>query len=201
MAKYSVILWDFDGVILDSNHVRDKGFIEVLKAFPKKEVDELLAYHHSNGGLSRYVKFRHFFEIIRNEVATDNMIDDFSTRFSNIMKNLLPKKNLLIKSTVDFIKQNYLKYHMHIVSGSDQKELRYLCTALEIEHYFKSIHGSPTAKKDLVKNILETYNYNQQKCILVGDSINDYHAAIENGVNFMAFNNKELDHLSNSKIY
>ena len=60
-----VIFWDFDGVILNSNKVRDKGFETVLSGFPKEEVDKLLKFHRQNGGLSRYVKFRYFFEEIK----------------------------------------------------------------------------------------------------------------------------------------
>ena len=60
-----IIFWDFDGVILNSNKVRDSGFEIVLKDFPKNQVELLLNYHRQNGGLSRYVKFRYFFEVIR----------------------------------------------------------------------------------------------------------------------------------------
>ena len=61
------ILWDFDGVILNSIHVRDKGFIEIFKDFDNEKVDLLLQYHKKNGGLSRYVKIRYFFEKILNK--------------------------------------------------------------------------------------------------------------------------------------
>ena len=58
------ILWDFDGVILDSMKIRDWGFKEILKKFNKEDVKSLLKYHRENGGLSRYVKIRYFFEIL-----------------------------------------------------------------------------------------------------------------------------------------
>ena len=54
------ILWDFDGVILDSMEVRDWGFKEIFSSFDKSKVDLLLDYHRKNGGLSRYVKIRFF---------------------------------------------------------------------------------------------------------------------------------------------
>ena len=41
------ILWDFDGVILDSMAVRDWGFKEIFKDFSKEQVIKLLEYHHS----------------------------------------------------------------------------------------------------------------------------------------------------------
>jgi len=188
-----IIFWDFDGVILNSNKVRDKGFEMVLSGFPKDEVDKLLRFHRKNGGLSRYVKFRYFFEEIKGEEISEEEINDWASKFSDIMLSSLKDKTLLIPETNNFIKENYQNYQMHIVSGSDQTELRELCKSLEIEHFFKSIHGSPTPKNDLVKIIIEKHNYEPASGILIGDSINDYEAAKVNDLHFQAFGNKELE--------
>ena len=64
------ILWDFDGVILDSMKVRDWGFEEIFKKYNRKLVDQLLYYHRINGGLSRYVKIRYFFEELLGQSIT-----------------------------------------------------------------------------------------------------------------------------------
>ena len=56
------VLWDFDGVIIDSMKVRDWGFEEIFKDYDQELIDKLLAFHRKNGGLSRYVKIRYFFE-------------------------------------------------------------------------------------------------------------------------------------------
>ena len=191
-----VIFWDFDGVILNSNEVRDKGFETVLRDFPKDEVDQLLSFHRKNGGLSRYVKFRYFFEEIKGEEISEEEINDWAAKFSVIMLNSLKDKSLLIRETNNFIQKNYRNYQTHIVSGSDQTELRELCKSLEIDHFFKSIHGSPTPKNDLVKMLIDKHNYNPTNGILIGDSINDFEAAKVNDLHFQAFGNKELDILT-----
>lgn len=187
--KNKVILWDFDGVIMNSNEVRDLGFLQVLKDFPNDQVNELLAFHQKNGGLSRYVKFRYFFETIRNEVVYESEIQSWADKFSIIMKQLLINPSLLIDETLQFIQNNYQKYEMHIVSGSDQNELKYLCRQLGIDHYFVSINGSPTPKKVIVADIIDL---NNKDYLLIGDSINDYDAAIHNEINFSGFNNTDL---------
>ena len=186
------IFWDFDGVMLDSMPIRDYGFREIFKDFDKDIVDKLLEYHTLNGGLSRYVKIRYFYNILLKEDVSDEKVQELANRFSTIMKAELTNKKYLIDETVDFIEKNYKNYNFHIVSGSDEKELNYLCKELEISKYFKTIEGSPTPKNDLVKNILEKYDYNSKECILIGDSINDYEAANINGMTFYGYNNKDL---------
>lgn len=200
-SMIDVIFWDFDGVILNSNKIRDKGFEEVLEDFPKEEIDQLLSFHRQNGGLSRYIKFRHFFEKIRGEVVTVDDINQWAKRFSEIMLSSLKDKSLLIEETTHFIRENYHNYKMHIVSGSDQTELRELCRSLEIDHFFLSIHGSPTPKDDLVRTIIKQYNYDPAHGVLIGDSINDYEAARINQLQFQAYGNAILDKLSSVKLF
>ena len=192
LDKYNYILWDFDGVIINSDKVRVEGFVQTLKHFPQNQLDLLLAFHSKNGGLSRYVKFRYFFEKIRKEEVDEQTILEYAKIFSSIMKSLLIDRNLLINQTMEFIQRNYKKFAMHIVSGSDENELRFLCKALEIDHYFKSISGSPTPKNDLVKYLIDNDIVIASESFLIGDSINDFEAAEINHLDFMGFNNLSL---------
>ncbi len=56
------ILWDFDGVILDSMPIREYGFRKIFENYDISLVDKLINYHKRNGGLSRYVKIKYFYE-------------------------------------------------------------------------------------------------------------------------------------------
>jgi len=200
MEKFKTILWDFDGVIMDSMPVRDKGFEIVLKSYPKEQVVLLMQYHRSNGGLSRYNKFRYFFEEIRKETITDEEIKVLAEKFSLVMLQNLLDENLLINDSVRFIKNNYKKYAMHIVSGSDGNELRYICEKLDLSKYFISIDGSPSPKNELVKELLEKYAYKKEETCLIGDSFNDLQAAVENNIEFLGYNNIELINKSSTYI-
>jgi len=192
LENIKVIFWDFDGVIINSNSIRELGFRTTLNNYPEKQVEALIKYHRVNGGLSRYNKFRYFYETIRNENVDEERITALANIFSDVMRKLLTTKSLLIDETVNFIKEHYNNYCMHIVSGSDEKELNYLCECHSLSKYFISIKGSPTPKNELVKSILINNKYNSRECILIGDSINDYEAASLNGLHFWAYGNDEL---------
>jgi len=196
LENIKVILWDFDGVIMASNEVRDSGFERVLADYPKDHVDKLLAFHRKNGGLSRYVKFRHFFEEIRGEPVTETEVKQWAQKFSEIMLITLKDESLLISETVDFIRNNYESYDMYVVSGSDQKELREICTSVGINKYFNDILGSPTPKKENVRHIILKNGYSKEHCVLIGDSINDYEAAEDAGIYFYGYGNKDIMNLS-----
>jgi len=193
LEKYTTFFWDFDGVILDSNSVREYGFKKVLENFEEKQVNQLLDFHRKNGGLSRYVKFRFFYEEVLKQAVTAEKIDELAASFSEIMMEELIKPKYLIKEAVVFIEQHATKIPMYIVSGSDQTELRFLCEKLSLSDHFKGIYGSPIPKIQLVKTILEENAtiIPAQSC-LIGDSHNDWEAAQVNKLDFIGYNNEAL---------
>jgi len=80
------IFWDFDGVLINSNSIREMGFEKVLSDYPKEKVEALLQFHKANGGLSRYVKFRHFFENILGEKPTAEKLFNCHLVFRKLCK-------------------------------------------------------------------------------------------------------------------
>jgi len=194
------ILFDFDGVLIDSMPIRNDGFKTIFEDFNIHHVQELSEYHNKNGGLSRYHKIEYFFNNILKKEISKEKVNEYASSFSKIMKKKLNNKDLLIDVSIDFVKKNFNTYNFHIVSGSDQEELIFLCKKLSISKYFKSIHGSPTTKSTLIKNLIYKYNYQNSSTALIGDSINDYDAAKLNNISFYAFNNESLRPISNMYI-
>jgi len=191
------ILFDFDGVIIDSMAVREFGFRKIFEQFPKEKIDKLIEFHYKNGGMSRFLKIQHFFNQILGQDISDDEVLKYADKFSELMKNELVKKSYLISQTVDFIKNNYKKYNLHIVSGSEDNELNFLVQKLDLKEYFLSVQGSPTPKNILVQNLLKNNNYQQNETILIGDSINDFEASQFNNIKFIGFNNPELKKFGN----
>lgn len=198
--KAKIILWDFDGVILDSMSVRDWGFRQIFKHYAEEQVSQLIAYHRTNGGLSRYVKIRYFYEELLGKSITEDKVFQYAEAFSTLMKQELIRPENLINDALMFIKENFKNYNFHIVSGSDENELRFLCKALEIDSYFISIHGSPTPKTELVNNLLKQYDYKKENTCLIGDSFNDYEAATANNISFYGYNNEKLKEIGKDYI-
>ncbi|MCD0471056.1 HAD family hydrolase [Flavobacterium sp. JAS] len=190
--QYKIILWDFDGVIVESNKVREFGFRKVLEQFPQSQIEELIKFHNLNGGLSRYVKFRYFYEEICKSTISNEQVQDLANLFSEIMLDSLGSKEYLIKDALKFIESNSNAIEMSIVSGSDQNELRILCSRLEIDKNFKFIYGSPTPKNKLVADFLNTTTFKNEEICLIGDSMNDFEAASINNIDFFGYNNPEL---------
>lgn len=192
------IIWDFDGVIIFSDQIREEGFRKVLKDFDPASVDQMLVFHKANGGLSRYVKFRYLLEEVMGKIPDEILVQQLADNFSAIMRIKMVDPKKLNRDALQFIRNTQGKITHHIASGSDGDELRYLCHQLGIHSLFKSIHGSPTSKKELVGQILDSNNYVKAETCLIGDAMNDYEAANVNEIVFFGYNNPDL---SKSGIY
>lgn len=186
------IIFDFDGVLLDSVPVKTEAYRELFNKFSNNIVEKMVKYHELNGGISRYKKIQYFFNELLGEDVSEEKIQEYALKYSELTKIELTHEKYLIKDTLNYIKLNSKKINMHIASGSDNRDLIYICDKLDLNKYFLSMKGSPKVKSLIVKEILDDNRYKKEETILIGDSINDYEAAKINGIKFYGYNNKSL---------
>ena len=62
LNKYNTIIFDCDGVILNSNFQKIEAYRNTALAYgaSKLQAEELVAHHVELTGISRYVKFKYF---------------------------------------------------------------------------------------------------------------------------------------------
>ena len=186
------IIFDFDGVILDSVPTKTEGYRILFKEYSVEVVKKMVEYHELNGGVSRYEKIKYFFNKLLKQDISKDKVQKYADKYSEITKEELTNSKYIISDTVSFIKKNYRKYSMHIASGADERDLIYICDKLNLTKYFLSIYGSPTTKLNIVGAILTKNMYQKEETILIGDSVNDYEVAEYNRIEFYGYNNTQL---------
>ena len=65
------LLFDFDGVILESADIKTAAYRALFKGEDSNKVEEFIDYHIQNAGISRFVKVRYFYEKILGIKITD----------------------------------------------------------------------------------------------------------------------------------
>jgi len=185
--SYKHIIFDFDGVLAETNYIRFEGFELLFKDYPSDQVNRLVQYAMNNGGISRYEKIRLFFEQIRQEPISDDCVQFLAKRYSDLVKEKVADAEP-VRGSLEFLNRYHRDYDFAVVSGSDQEELREVCRVRKIDHFFVEILGSPTAKELNITFLLATTGWDKKDCLFVGDSINDYEAAQKNDIDFLARN-------------
>lgn len=182
IEKYRSLIFDCDGVVLNSNKIKTQAFYEAAKVYGEKSAQALVDYHVLNGGVSRYKKFEYFLtEILHqlvDQVALDGLLETFA---GEVKKGLM---NCEVASGLVELREKTKHANWLIVSGGDQAELRDVFINRGLDKLFDAgIFGSPDTKDDILKREIGKKNIINPGLFL-GDSKYDYEAARRAGLEF-----------------
>ena len=182
LTEYRSLVFDCDGVLLDSNRVKTDAFYQAALPFGDKAANALVNYHVANGGVSRYRKFEYFLSDI---VKHENMepLNELLSRYAERVRD-----GLLACSVADGLgelRSALPNSNWMIVSGGDQGELREVFEARGLSHYFNGgIFGSPTDKQEILSRELTCSNL-VLPAVFFGDSRYDHESAMKFGLDFV----------------
>lgn len=163
------IIFDFDGVILDSHRIKTKTFYNLFSEYGFNIAKQVKLYHLQNSGISRKIKFKYIFKNILKKKLTKNKIFFLSKKFSSYSRKEILKLKVS-GSLLIFLKKFYKIIDLNISTGTPQKEIEYILKKKNLLKYFKGVHGSPRKKTQHIREIKR----NKKKTIFVGDSFEDY---------------------------
>ena len=126
LKHFSTLIFDCDGVILNSNKVKSDAFFNVTSCFSESAAKDLVSYHKLNGGVSRYEKFNYF-----NDKIIPRYLPNEKLNISELLKNYSKEviRNLInceIALGLKAFKKMYTDKKWIMVSGSDEKELNFV---------------------------------------------------------------------------
>ncbi|WP_326428994.1 HAD family hydrolase [Stutzerimonas frequens] len=182
LSDYRSLVFDCDGVLLDSNRVKTDAFYQAALPFGESAANALVRYHVANGGVSRYRKFEYFLsEIVRHEDMEP--LNELLSRYAErVREGLLACR---VADGLGELRSALPKSNWMIVSGGDQGELREVFEARGLSHYFSGgIFGSPTDKQAILLRELNCGNL-VLPAVFLGDSRYDYESAMKFGLDFV----------------
>ena len=184
ITNYKTIVFDCDGVILNSNKIKIDVFYDVAINFgaSASQAQALVDYHVKFGGVSRYRKFDYFLrEILIQEVKAESM-DLLLSSFTSKAKVAL--QNCEVSPFLFELRMKTPSSSWMVVSGSDQEELREILKLRGVDDLFNAgIFGSPDNKDQILERELNFKNI-QPPALFIGDSRYDHVASTKAGLTF-----------------
>lgn len=174
---------DCDGVIFDSNGFKIEAMRQTLAGHGSAEIASMEAFWRSNGGVSRFAKFRHFYSVIAPTPDPEGAMQAACLRFGELSRaaydGVEPVPDALAFARAAGAER------CHVVSGAAQVELESVFAAKGIAPLFASILGSPTPKRELVSSVLAERRCPPGRALLIGDGAMDYRVSQELGLQFI----------------
>lgn len=185
LKHYKTLVFDCDGVVLDSNQLKTEAYYRVAVAFGanNQQAQALVDYHIRLGGISRFIKFRYFLDEIMHQPVTDDAMATLLESFAEEIHREL----LACEIAPGLMELRELTRHTRwmLVSGGDQTELRGLFAERGIDELFDAgIFGSPDNKDVILEREIANGNL-MQPALFFGDSQYDHEASRRAGLDFI----------------
>lgn len=185
LDKYKTIVFDCDGVVLDSNIVKTEAYFRTAKSLgaTDEQAQALVDYHVRLGGISRYHKFEYYLSEIVQQAVTNEAVQALLEAFSRELKEGLMACE--VAKGLDALREATPQANWMILSGGDQQEIRDLFAKRQLAHLFDGgLFGSPDNKDTVLAR--EKANGNLRfPALFLGDSKYDYEAANRAGLDFV----------------
>jgi len=174
--KLSAVVFDCDGVLIESNAVKTQAFGQTVDEFGQKAMDQLMDYHREHGGISRFKKFEWFYREVVKAPLSDEMMDTLCDRFTQLCINAVLDVPMVdgAKESLDLLSG---RLPIFVASGTPEKELQDILIQRGLAPYFKGIHGTPPEKQYLLERIISENSLDASKVLMVGDAVTDLKAA------------------------
>ncbi len=178
------IVFDFDGVILESANIKTEAFLELYAAYPEK-LSAIRDYHITNAGISRYVKFENIQKNILGLPYTEEDKKRVSAEFERLTRERIFRCAQV--PGAEALLQGLRGKTLRIVgSGTPQAELELIVATRKMGDWFEELWGTPRLKADILRDVMARHKLSPQQVLMVGDGMSDYEAARETGTRFLA---------------
>ena len=178
-----VLVFDFDGVILESADIKTRAFCQLFSGYPDK-VAAIVAYHEMNAGISRFQKFRHIYQHLLNKPLSPNKEQELGERFA-----LLAVEEVMrcpfVPGAPELLQTYSVTHPLFVASGTPEDELHRLVGARGLVGLFQGVYGSPKTKTAILEEILAMTKVPRTSLLFIGDGFSDYEAAKVTGVAFI----------------
>lgn len=193
------IIFDFDGVILDSHKIKTDAFKIIFKEYGNNISIKAKEFHLKNIGKNRMYKFKYILKNILKKKHFKKDIIKLNKNFSSYCDKKIDKIEPPI-SLINFLKKNYKRKNFFISTGTPENVIKKIIKKKKLSKYFKKVYGSPKTKIEHIKKIIKDQN-NKNKTIFIGDSKIDYLSSKKAGIKFLLKINSESINLKfNTKV-
>lgn len=181
---FYALVFDFDGVVLDSATLKRQAFADVYRHVPEHQYRAVVAYLSRRGGQPREVKFRHIEEHILGKRTSDGHIQELCGQFkTSVAERLLEAPP--IPGALAFLNRWQHRRPLYLLSATPEQELTAIVEQRQLTPYFEEVVGAPPDKATGLRNLLTRHKLAPKATVMIGDSYNDYRAARSNGTLFV----------------
>lgn len=178
------VVFDFDGVIIESVELKSRAFTALFPDRPDLH-DSIRAHHEERLGISRQEKIRWILESLLGREPDPGTVDELASRYSHLVLEEAVRCPEVPGARSALEALGRLGVPAFVASGTPEAELRDIVARRGLAHLFDGILGSPATKPAILRRILEERELAPEAVVMIGDGASDWEAAVAAGVPFV----------------
>jgi phosphoglycolate phosphatase-like HAD superfamily hydrolase len=181
--RCKAIVFDFDGVLVDSVDVKGDAFYKLYSQFGLDVAETVRDHHRQNGGISRYEKIRHWHRQFLGISLDEKSVNALAEQFSQLVEEEVMRAPL-VAGALEFIHKYHGEIPFFVASATPEEELARIMGRRDLQKFFSRIYGFPTTKANAIRDVMRNLSLKREEVAFVGDAVQDEMAAKEVGVFF-----------------
>lgn len=180
----AAILFDFDGVIVDSARLKTEAYGKIYAGEDSAKVSRAMRHQQKHGGVTRRATLTLFERDFFGRSGDAESVEKLAQHYRDIVFDPVVACPF-IAGAQTLLNRALGRTDMYLISGTPHEELLEIVRARNLGRYFKRIYGAPTGKPDAFKTILDSGRYKPEQTLAIGDSMTECDAAAGLGIPFL----------------
>ncbi len=178
------LVFDFDGVLIESVEIKSRAFLEVFGAYPEHH-EAIARYHLHHLGISRFEKFAWVYEALLGRRIEPEESAELGRLYSEIVFAQARDCPAVPGADRALERLQAAGVPLYVASGTPETELRQLVEARGWSPRFRAVFGSPRLKPEILRRVTRELALPPGDVVMVGDGRSDHDAALDAGVRFV----------------
>jgi phosphoglycolate phosphatase-like HAD superfamily hydrolase len=179
----SALVFDCDGIILESVDIKSQAFFALAESFGPDIQRRFLEYHERHAGVSRFMKFEWLYTTLIGREITPDESEDLGRRFSRFCREAVLAAPF-VPGFPALLDEYRGRIPLFVASGTPHQELVDTLESRGIAGKFTGIYGTPPDKAALLRRIIADHALDPATTVMIGDGETDYEAARQAGTLF-----------------
>lgn len=186
--QYRVYVFDFDGTIIDSNHIKSEAYYDIFdnSEDTKCVIGNILGEYPE---LNRYDTIKKICNVLSCYYGKS---DEIASTYSRLVFERVVNAPMIkgAQEVLELLKKT--QSIVYLSSNTPVDILNQIVKARKFIEFFSGVFGYPDRKNATLKKIMKNHSFEREEYLVIGDGKSDEDSAHDNGVDFFKVENNSL---------